>query len=178
MFAIYSHARRGSPRCASEILRQWRQPARRIMPGPNREGVAQLIRRIGKILRANFKHDAARYTPAKLLGPRRPLCIEARSIIKRFLRSDSRRGQTGIQIRAPHGLKFRHSFAEKDREAANERVSRAGAVHTRHREWSRVLAAVAAGEQRSVRPERDNHPLNPPADQFLRALLRVVNILP
>src|SRR4051794_3950566 len=86
-----------------------------------------------------------------------PLRIESRSVVKRFLRSDAGRREPGIKVGAPDGFPLRESFAEKGGEAADERIARACAVHTLHRERRHMLHPIAPREQRSVGAERNNH---------------------
>ena len=104
----------------------------------------------------------------------RPFGIEAGTIIKRFLRSDTRRRQSRVQIRTAHSFLLRHALAKEDREAADKGIARSAAVDALHRERSHVLSTFVAGQQGSIRPQRDDTRANPPADQFLGALLRVV----
>ena len=71
---------------------------------------------------------------ALLSRPSRPLAIEATSVVKRFLRSDARRRQSGVEICAAYSFLFGQSLAEKDGETSDEGIAGAGAVDALHRE--------------------------------------------
>src|SRR5258708_1835955 len=89
-----------------------------------------------------------------------PFLVEACAIIERLLRSNSRRGQARVEIRATDGFLFGHAFAKKHSEASDERVSGTSTVYAFHLECRDVLAALAAGEKRSIRTQRDDHSSN------------------
>src|SRR5258706_711686 len=101
---------------------------------------------------------------------RRPLRIEACPVIKGFLRTDAGGRKSGVEIGAPDSLPLRQSFAEKCCEAADKGVARAGTVDALHAKSGHMVHAVAAGEKRAVRAQRNDHATDPARQKMLRAL--------
>src|ERR1700691_21527 len=105
-----------------------------------------------------------------------PFRIKARAIIEGFLSSNACGRKTSVEIGAPHCLSFWHSFPEEYGEAPDECVAGTGAVDTLYRKGRHVLAYPGAGEERSVGSKGNDDAANAAGHQFLRALLRVLDV--
>jgi hypothetical protein len=90
----------------------------------------------------------------------RPLSIEARTMVERFLRSHSGCGKCSVEIRTPDRFLFRKPFSEENGEATDESISGAAAVDRIHGKRRHVDSSLVSGEHRSVRAKCNDHPAN------------------
>ena len=69
---------------------------------------------------------------------------------ERDLRADTGHGLGGHRIGPPHGIGQRPALAEKDRQAADKRIARAGGVHRRHLHRGHVLGGSVFQQERAA----------------------------
>src|ERR1700747_371972 len=107
---------------------------------------------------------------------RRPLSVESRAIVERFLCPHTSGGKPGIEIRTSYGIALGQAFSQKHPKAADERIAGSGAVDTIHIEGGNVLHTIAAGQKRPLLPASQHHTANPPCQKFLSTLFCLFKI--
>src|SRR5215469_15290510 len=106
-----------------------------------------------------------------------PLGIEASAVEKRFLSSHSGSGESGVEIRAADGVGLGKSLSQENGKAADESVTGTGAVNALHRVGGNAVDRVAAGKERSICTQGDDHTPDATGQQFLCAFLGVIDTL-
>src|SRR5882757_4687758 len=88
----------------------------------------------------------------------RPFGCKFSAARKGFLGSDAGGRQGGVQTCARHGILLRETFGEKDREAADERITRARGIHRGYGKRRHVDVSGRVGKQSTAGAEREHHP--------------------